>query len=242
MLVQLYFCIVLYFLLRLSGMLRLVLSVANRVFWWLTPEVHGGCGSFVLLHCVFMRLWCLSGCTDEVEGTFAYAPYLLCFMLLLLVFFLGRLAPDFEVEGAISMFVLLLPVATFCDFLCFVKVFCQDVPKKWKVHSHMLHVCCVSCCTSRFMSTFNQGDANWIRMQRRGWWYQRSGAHIIQQCSFYLFCFSCLCDCSSRWLVAQRPQLPVGVGGLLLTMYGGVCFLLTVFETCVSKFTVFQLA
>ena len=41
--------------------------------------------------------------------------------------------------------------------------------------------------------------------------------------------------------MAQRPQLPVGVGGLLLTMSGGVCFLLTVFETCVSKFTVFQL-
>ena len=63
MLVQLYFCIVLYFLLRLSGMLRLVRSVANRVFWWLTPEVHGGCGSFVLLHLclheivVFIRLY-----------------------------------------------------------------------------------------------------------------------------------------------------------------------------------------
>ena len=66
--------------------------------------------------CVFMRLCCLSGCTDEVEGTFAYAPYLLCFMLLLLVFFLGRLAPDFEVQGAISMFVLLYQLQLFAIF------------------------------------------------------------------------------------------------------------------------------
>ena len=46
-------------------MFRLILSVMTRVLWWLIPEVHGGCGSFVSLHMYcFMKFCYLSGRTD----------------------------------------------------------------------------------------------------------------------------------------------------------------------------------